>query len=208
MRLGPTVNQVVEAITPIYHGAVSKKKLIDTLNKNFGSSSLYFCGEKNISFLPQQFTISGWYSPSEDLRVINIVHAPKIKTIYIFDLYNFSFIISQTIKHETIHQRQTKYKYNESYKISLKDYRKKFKQSEAIYLADPEEIHAYAHDIALEILYYYPKKNPLYIIKNIDRTRKLWGFNYYKKTFKGLNWYQIKNALLKQTKKWLPHVNL
>ena len=208
MRLGPTIDQVAEAIIPIYQGTVSKKKLFDTLNERFGTPSLTFRSEKNAYFLPQYLSVSGWYDPSEDLRAVNVVHAPNIKTLWIADIKEFSFLVSQTIKHETIHQRQVKYKYDKRYKISKKDFRKKYKQSEAIYLADPEEIHAYSHDIALEIIHYYPKKNPLYVIENIDKTRKLSVYNYYKSVFRGQPWDQVKKALLKQTIKWLPHVNL
>ena len=208
MRLGPTVEQVENAILPIYQGTVSRKQLIDVLNQEFGTPTLTFHSEKNVYFLPYFLSVSGWYDPVDDQRAVNIVHATKIKKLLISDLTEFSFLVSQTIKHETIHQRQQKYKYDKRYKISKKDFRKKYKQSEAIYLADPEEIHAYAHDIALETLFYYPKKNPLYILENIDKTRKLSSYNYYKSIFRGQPWDQVKQDLIKQTKKWLPHVNL
>ena len=208
MRLGPSVDQVKETIFPLYQGTVSRKKLIYTLNDRFGSSSLEFVSERKPYFLPDFLSVSGSYDPVDDLRSVNIVHASHIRKLFIRDLNRFSFLISQTIKHETIHRRQRKYRYDKRYMVSKKSYINKYRHSESRYLADPEEIHAYAHDIALEVIFFYPKKPPLYVIENIESTKKLDSYNYYKSIFRGQPWNQVKNSLIKQTKKWLPHVNL
>lgn len=208
MRLGPTVDQVTEALIPIYEGYVYRKKLIAQLNEQLGTHNLMFQSEKNAFFIMDKIAVSGWYDPVDDIRMINIVHAPGLKKLFIPDLDNLSFLISQTIKHETLHQRQLKYRYDKRYKIGKKDYRHKYQHQESQYLADPEEIHAYAHDIALEIFYYYPERNPLHVIDHIDKTRKLSSYNYYRSTYRKQPWDQVKQSLLKQVKKWLPHVTL
>jgi len=79
------------------------------------------------------------------------------------------------------------------------------------YLADNDEIEAYSHDIIMEILFYYPSRNPRDVLRIIDRTRKIPTYNYYKKTFKRYNereWNVIKKKLLKKSYAWLPYTTV
>ena len=86
MRLGPTVDQVTEALIPIYEGYVYRKKLIAQLNEQLGTHNLKFQSEKNAFFIMDKIAVSGWYDPVDDIRMINIVHAPGLKKLFIPDL--------------------------------------------------------------------------------------------------------------------------
>jgi hypothetical protein len=81
-------------------------------------------------------------------------------------------------------------------------------EEEKEYLADPDEIDAYGHDIAMEIKFFYPKQDPYEVLNKIGSKRKLWSYNYYKKTFKGDDWSHIKSRLLKKTYQWIPHTTV
>ena len=77
------------------------------------------------------------------------------------------------------------------------------------YLAELDEIDAYVHDIAMEIREYYPKSDPMDVLRNINKRRKLWSWNYYRSAFKdSKDWSDVKTRLLKKTYLWLPHVTV
>ena len=73
------------------------------------------------------------------------------------------------------------------------------------YYGDADEIDAYAHDIATEIKRYYPNRNPYEVLKNINKTRKVHSYNYYRRTFSKCEWGGIKKQLLKKIFNWIPH---
>jgi len=75
-----------------------------------------------------------------------------------------------------------------------------------IYLADKDEIDAYAHDLALEILKYYFKNDPYVILSSLKNRRYCWTFQYYKRTFKNQDWVKVKKRLLKKTFLWLQRI--
>ena len=60
----------------------------------------------------------------------------------------------------------------------------------------------------MEIKFYYPKKDPYEVLRNISRYKKIWSYNYYKKTFKNDDWSEVKNSLLKKAFQWLPHTKV
>ena len=115
--------------------------------------------------------------------------------------------MSQVCQHETIHQLQWQNRESDEQPCTL-DFRNLTGSisEEKEYLSDIDEIDAYGHDIAMEIKYSYPNKDPYEILKTIDSRRKVWSYIYYKKTFKGDDWSNIKNRLLKKTYQWMPHV--
>ncbi len=122
---------------------------------------------------------------------------------------NFKFDLGQVLQHELIHRRQASYRMHLDDEYSLyydvKAGANADKQN-MDYLAELDEIEAYAHDIALEIQHYYPRTNPFKILATINRRRKLWSWNYYCRSFAGSeDWSEVRNRLLKKTYLWLSH---
>jgi hypothetical protein len=64
------------------------------------------------------------------------------------------------------------------------------------------EVEAYAHDIAMEIVRYYPTKNPATVIKQINKHHKLPSYEIYRKAFAGTDWAKLRQSLLRKTWKW------
>ena len=117
------------------------------------------------------------------------------------------FSISQVCQHEYIHKLQWQNREGIVVEKPL-EFRinKTSKYEEQEYLSDADEIDAYAHDIAMEIKHFYPLSNPYEVLKSINSKRKLPSFSYYKNTFKGCEWSDVKKRLLLKTYKWIPHV--
>lgn len=117
------------------------------------------------------------------------------------------FNITQTIQHETIHQNQLQHRkhVSEDFKLDFKVLKGTIDEDRE-YLADLDEIDAYAHDIAMEIKHFYPHVNPYDVLRKISCKRKLNSYSYYKTTFKGCDWSSIKKRLLSKTYKWIENV--
>jgi hypothetical protein len=79
---------------------------------------------------------------------------------------------------------------------------------ERIYLSDIDEIEAFAHDLALEMQFYYPGKKINDILSRPSRFRKLTTYKVYKRAFGKTDWSDIRKNLLKKTYKWLSNGEL
>jgi hypothetical protein len=111
----------------------------------------------------------------------------------------FRFKMSQIIQHELIHREQYKKKNVEGF-CSVSNARS--------YLSNPDEIDAYSHDIAMEILYFYGESQKYKIIRNISRKKEVESYRMYENTFKNSNWESIRKKLIKKTYLWLNYVNI
>lgn len=159
-----------------------------------------------------QFAVSGLYDYETNKKIITLnlsSHYRKFN-IHHHNWKIFKFCVSQVCQHESIHQLQWQKRDNSTFVQEPIDFRLHPKntdeEEEKNYLADPDEIDAYAHDIAMEIKFYYPDQNPYSILKHIRRKRKVWSYHYYRNTFKRDDWTEIRRLLLKKTYTWLPHV--
>lgn len=167
--------------------------------------------------MPKQgdYSVGGIYDWSKDKIHIQFIMHKKDRSVILEpdDWYEFKFLFSQTLQHELIHRHQyikRAITYDDCEpdldhrffdKISIDDERE--------YLSDDDEIEAYSHDIAMEILFYYADLDPFVVLQKIDKKRKVWSYNYYKKTFKDVpGWYNIKKKLLKKTYLWLPNTKV
>jgi hypothetical protein len=123
----------------------------------------------------------------------------------------FRFSVSQVLQHELIHK--TQYSHRVAFEnggatlyYDIKAGEKSDKEH-MDYLAELDEIDAYAHDIAMEILEYYPNHDPYKILGSLHHRRFVWSYNYYKKAFKhSSDWSEVRDRLLKKTYQWLPYV--
>lgn len=210
MYLSKDIDQRFTQNRSKFIGFVSYRALTTRLRSTFSDfNNLKFKIVKFEDLDVNQYSVGGLYDQSSDVKYV-ILNLSKYSEEMMFDAHNwkeFSFIISQTIQHETIHQDQFKHREDIDEKLEI-DFR--FVPLDTVedryYLADNDEIDAYAHDIAMEIKHFYPLHNPYEVLKSINSKRKLPSFSYYKNTFKGCEWSDIKKRLLLKTYKWIPHV--
>lgn len=123
----------------------------------------------------------------------------------------FDFLVSQVLQHEMIHQCQYNSRpFEDRERVLYYDVKagKKGNKEHMDYLAELDEIDCYAHDIAMEIKHYYPKMDPIEVLRTINKRRKLWSWHYYRDTFRhSPDWSEVHNRLLKKVYQWLPHVH-
>lgn len=208
MYLSEKINEALEKKKHKFVGVNGYYKIIYNLNRILGSKDLKFKHESFSELDEESYSIAGLYDMTTDIRYVIINFSDKNLD---FDLpeegwEDFKFYLSQVIQHETIHKDQWQHRDRDEDPVKL-DFRNLSgtKEEERSYLSDLDEIDAYAHDIAMEIKYFYPKKDPYDVLKHISKTRKLCSYNYYRKIFRGCDWSMIKNKLLLKTFKWMPH---
>lgn len=159
----------------------------------------------------QLYSFSGWFDTmrKKNAIVLNMHFSPSKKTFKFTkaNYQGFIFMFSQIVQHEFIHQSQYAFRPEQSdrfVKVHYSDKISKERVKEIEYLSTWCEIEAYAHDIAMEIKYYYSNVKPENVIKQIDNYRKLYSYLVYKKAFKGLNWNKLKKSLLRKIWRWIP----
>ena len=212
MYLSKLIDQVLEDNKSALLGRQFYGTLANKLNHAFFEHENFtFIIKKLPVIWDNSYAISGLYDQETNIKVITLNFSQYSKK---FDLNlnnweGFKFNVSQVCQHEKIHQLQWQHRDTSAFTQELIDFRTKAKNKrleEKMYLADPDEVDAYAHDIAMEIKLHYGNQDPYLILKNINKKRKIWSYNYYKNTFKGDNWYNIRRRLLLKIYMWLPHV--
>jgi hypothetical protein len=156
------------------------------------------------------FDFSGYFDTElKKFPICVTLHVAHNKDCLTFtkERYNkFLFWFSRVIQHEFIHKSQFTFRPEEAERkikvfFSKKISKQRVKQIE--YLRERCEVEAYAHDLALEINYFYNGQLPEKVIKNIDSYRNLQTYINYKKVFRGTEWSRVKKSLLKKTLKWI-----
>ena len=210
MYLSQHIDNVLESKKNKLVGTVGYYKFISILNKSFNSKDLKFKFESFSDIEEDYYTVSGLYDMAKDVRYVILNFSDrKIDFNLTEECWNsFKFFISQVIQHETIHQNQWMQR-DEVVEPVECDFKILFgsssKEEEMDYLSDPEEIDAYAHDIAMEIKFFYKQKDPYDVLRNINKLRKIPSYSIYKKAFRGCDWNDIKKSLLLKTYKWIPY---
>jgi len=213
MYLAPAIDEVLEGKKSKLSGHLTYYQIAGTLTRCYKKAEIpfKFRFETYDDYGPTDISVSGLYDTEEDVKYIILNFSKETKHFTISDKNwrEFKFAVSQVCQHETIHQLQWQNRESDGQPCTI-DFRnlRGSTSEDKEYLSDVDEIDAYGHDIAMEIKYSYPNKNPYEILKTIDSRRKVWSYTYYKKTFKGDDWSKIKNRLLKKTFQWLPHVTL
>lgn len=213
MYLASAIDQVLEDKKSKLLGRPTYYQIAGILTRGYKRADMpfKFRFETFEDYSPEDISVSGLYDMEEDVKYI-ILNFPKETKRYTITKDNwreFKFAVSQVCQHETIHQLQWQNRETDGVPCTI-DFRNLSGSvsEEKEYLADIDEIDAYGHDIAMEIKFCYPKKDPYEILKTIDSRKKLWSYNYYKKIFKGDDWSKIKNRLLKKTYQWMPYVTV
>ena len=210
MYLADTINEVLESRKDALIGSTTYCSICFDLTSAFALTDPYFFRYETRDYEANDFAVSGVYDMGKNVKHIIFNFSDKQKHIEITEnnWVDLKFAISQACQHESIHQCQWQHRDINRYEVEPCDFKSIAPGSpveEQSYLADADEIDAYAHDIAMEIKHYYPKKNPYDVLSNIHRRRKVWSYNYYKQTFKGHDWSQIKKRLLKKTFLWISY---
>jgi hypothetical protein len=162
----------------------------------------------------QYFTFSGYYDTEKKNSIVVTLHVMPDREHFKITRSNYDtlvFLFSQVIQHEFIHKSQFTFRPDQverKIKVFHSDKISKKKLEQIEYLREWCEVEAYAHDIAMEINYFYPNDNPNTVIKNIDSKRKLDSYQLYKKTFARTNWDRLKKSLLRKIWKWLPSAHV
>jgi hypothetical protein len=209
MYLASDFNAGIDSVKNKLLGTPSAYYVAHCLNRVFKKDRIKFNHVHDKSIDKYDYAVTGQYDMTEDIRYITFIVSANTGHVSITESQwrEFKFLTSQVMQHESIHQYQYSFRDCSMIKCQV-DFRpwSLDKESEKDYLRDTDEIEAYAHDIIMEILYHYPKRDPKEVLRNIDRTRKLWSYTYYKKTFRGSDeWSVIRNQLLKKAYKWVPH---
>jgi len=210
MHLGPKIwkrlNKYSDKLTGKFTISQFKENL-EFIIKPFGAKVIIELRSLSKNKL---FAIGGEYDFSTNRQPITIflfINQNK-QQIYLSKKRKESFLfqLNQTLQHELIHKfqhakKQEKF-YTTQYNFSKGSAKRGLSSME--YLAIVEEIDAYSHDLAMEIIYYYPEDNYKTILNNLSKYKKLYTWNLYSTTFKGARWNHIKAVLLLKTYKWLP----
>lgn len=213
MYLATEIDQILESKKDKLTKSLSYFHLCEILNRAFKKTIPFkFKYETYREYERNAYSISGLYDMDEDVKYIIFNLSDSTKSLYLGEnrWKEFRFSVSQVCQHETIHQLQWQHRDSGSYEKYPLEFRecKGSREEEKEYLSDPDEIDAYAHDIAMEIKFFYPKHDPVHILKTISQRKKVWSYSYYKRTFKNDDWNYIRTPLLKKAYRWLPHVTV
>jgi len=210
MYLAPNIEKVFVENKSKFDGYLTYDTITRRLGKAFDfPKDLKFKIERYGDLKEQEYTVSGLYDMTCDKKyvILNVSKHSNTLNLSGHTYDEFSFLVSQTIQHETIHQNQWQHRDYIEDVVKL-DFRNVYGtlSEEREYLSDVDEIDAYAHDIAMEIRFYYPNKDPYTVLRAISRSRKIPSYNYYKRTFGRCDWSAIKKRLLNKTYKWMAYV--
>lgn len=211
MYLAETINKILDSKKDRIIGRPSYQYIIGVLNRSFKKEvSFKFKYELYGDYNRNDFSVSGIYDMSRNQKYIIINFPKKYQNIFFNESRwkDFRFAVSQVCQHELIHEHQWMHREQLDWDRMPLEFRCEdiSKAEERDYLNDADEIEAYAHDIAMEIKYFYPSKDPYKVLQNVHRYKKIWSYRYYSKTFRGTEWSGIHNKLLKKTYQWMPHV--
>lgn len=206
MYLDALIDERLEHLKPVLIGKHSYRFIKDQLNQSLSSEKFKFKIRRHMFMGEKDLAVSGLYDVEKEVKIITLIFSKYYSefTIERKSWKRFKFAVLQTCQHEAIHQCQWAFRtydrnvnYTSKYRFNQDNYKQK------LYLSDPDEIEAYAHDIAMEIKFFYPKRNPYHVLKYANRFVSLWSYRYYRNTFGKKDWKLIQPRLIRKTYKWL-----
>jgi hypothetical protein len=198
--------------------SVTCVQLKNALNKDFRSmgvrTELVSDPEMLVSPGPKkQFMISGSFNPSRKHRPITInIHVAPTRKKIVFGrkgMNRLFFLVSQTIQHEAIHRRQERTRPNSSLSSVAITTNKRMsihRANDISYFSAADELESHAHDIAMEIRYFYPHLSMKSANKKINSLSRLTSFRAYCRAFRGIKWTQIRSVLLQEVWRIFPDI--
>lgn len=145
-----------------------------------------------------------------DEKIVVTVLVSPVRDYYVFTwarYRHFLFTLSAAIQHELIHRDQSaSYKQIIYRRIPVQHSRRirPARVEDIDYYREWREVDAYAHDIAMEINYYYAGVDTMRVMRHIESYRKLSHFRRYITAFHGTEWSLVRKTLIKKIIKWLP----
>lgn len=161
-----------------------------------------------------ELAFSGTYWCHTSKIDIILHHPEKTTTLQLRHVNRFRQRLNQFTQHELVHKDQHKkfgsvftqdpvapVKFNVARKLTENQ------EFNIKYLSDKIEIDAYGHDIAYEIQWLFPNKDPYTILNSISRYPYARSqYTYYQQAFKNIDWTPIRKHLLRRAWRWLPTV--
>jgi hypothetical protein len=171
------------------------RRVIDTIFKEYQIKTKII---RSKDIAKDDFFIGGYYQDFSVVLEISVSSKTDHLILTEKSVDNFLFVVAQVICHELIHYLQDLARSDHSPSLRhMRDYN----GAEQQYLSDPDEIQAYAHDIAMELQRHYP--NDVFgALRKIGTKRKSVSAKYYNKTF-GKSDSKVRRRLLSHTYKWL-----
>lgn len=173
------------------------RKLIQTAIRPFDARVMMY-GE---AITNDDIGISGVFEPANKRWPITIeVHVSKYRDkVYLTqkNIKHMVYAIFQSLSHELIHQYQYRYREDDAPILvySLGDMAPM--NPLQAYLAEIDEIDAYAHDIAVDLFHHYPHDYMDHLRNGRYMNSLAWKM--YQDAFEGTDWKDIHNRLLKKT---------
>lgn len=218
MYLAEKIDRRLTALESRWTGRMRKSTIISQLQAALKPFGVIVLWERNERLRPNHKWIKGYYYWNRRHQPIEIILEFSTESPY-YDwdhepgrVRRTLFYLSQTLQHELIHKAQNQRRNPENYTHDLYlpiNHRKTgAAKSQIEYLSMFDEIDSYGHDIAMEIKYHYPRKDPYEVLKNIKSHRLLKSYRYYVRTFAGTRWTDIHDRLIKKIHGWLPYVTV
>ena len=218
MYLAQKIDRQLLKLESKWTGKMLKSTIVRQLQEVLKPFGIMVLHEQNSRLKPNRKWVKGFYCWQRRNLPIEIVLEFSTESKY-FDWNDARarrkrtlFILSQTVQHELIHKAQNQRRNPENYTHDLYmpiNHRKTGAQKSQIeYLSMFDEIDSFGHDIAMEIKYHYPNRDPHEVLRNIKHYRLLYSYRYYLRTFKGTKWKDVHDRLIKKIHGWLPYVSV
>jgi len=216
MHLAPKINRRIDKLRTLLQGSVPLEIVVFQVQQTLKpwGVNIYITDDDNLA--RSECAASGIYDCTKKRRPIEIMlyFNPRVRRYKFTNKTwaDFRFLLSNVLQHELIHKEQYLHRPVAGNATCLYyDVKAGEKSNKEYmdYLAELDEIDAYAHDIAMEIKEYYPTIDPYEVLATINQRKKLWSWKHYKQTFKDSeDWSDVRNRLLKKTYLWLPQVTV
>lgn len=197
------VNTVCRTVREKNNTAISFKKFISSIRKEFQDHDfdIKFKSKKNLDLNPCQYYVMAFYDADDDfnnetpIEVIihhNFSDKDRFQNSQLTDLL---IQIFDAAVHEIRHQRQSRQR---NYQIYSHHESEPYQK----YLADPDELDAYALSIAIELLRLMPShRAQRYMTRMTVLSKMRLGHVYASPTLRGYIEYYRRNPLLKKLAK-------
>jgi hypothetical protein len=180
------------------------RKLIQTAIRPFDARCVMY-GE---AIATDDVGISGVFEPEDHHWPIKIeVHVSKYSDKLILSdklTKHMVYAIFQSLSHELIHKHQYRFRDDRAPIIMYMLGDGQPMNAKQAYLAEIDEIEAYAHDIAIDLFYNYPGKYLDHLRDGRYMTSLAWQM--YVEAFHGTDWKDIRNRLYKKTYEHLTRI--
>lgn len=207
------ISNILESAKPLLLRAKTQRRFNKIISDRFKHYNVTCETSIDNEYTHGEVWISGVYDCVTDGIEIHVTKSKSTRVIAITDWKEFKFHLSRVLLHEMIHRQQAQ---SRNKKVSLDWYEAadiyenidcQDIDEQREYLKEYDELGAYAHDIAYQIVYEYPKENPYKVLQRITRKRKLSVFDYYRDIFRDSGeWQFVKKELLKRVYKRIPEV--